>query len=234
MDRCRQLEEQYSFDGEPLTPSLAEHISGCEECGAIWEAHQRLERQLADAGESYRLRSDAHDRLWKAIESAEGGAQPPDASPSANAPRSRRTFRFAAMATAALAAAAAVAVALLPPSKQPDIAFRVVASDSAVRAASDYAVGDRLEVDVDATPHVSARVYRDRQTLLAACPGTKGCQRSGSRLRLHITLSSPGLYEIVILRGSAPLPAPAGSSDGDVSGASRAGAEYELIEIDVR
>jgi hypothetical protein len=78
----------------------------------------------------------------------------------------------------------------------------------------------------------SVWVYRDDH-LVVACPGAPQCRRDGKATIADLVLDTAGVYTIIALTSSSPVPAPAGQLDADVGKAEEMGAlkRREILKV---
>jgi len=138
-------------------------------------------------------------------------------------PKSKPWWWFA-FPVVALAVSAIVLFVERSPSEQPlQLALNVEKGQVAVRGASAH-VGDIVHATATGGGHHRVVwVYRDDH-LVMACPGGPQCRRDGEAMVADVVLDATGEYKIIALTSSAPVPAPAGTLDTDVSKAMEAGA----------
>jgi len=120
------------------------------------------------------------------------------------------------------------------PSEQPlQLALDVEKGAQVVRGSSAH-VGDI----VHATATGGGRyrvvwVYRNER-LVISCPAAPQCRRDGEATVADVVLDTTGVYTIVALTSSSPVPAPAGALDTDVGKALGAGALEKRDHLTVR
>ena len=143
--------------------------------------------------------------------------------------------RREAVFTAALAAAAVVAILMWRPWRRPgagpELAVLVDHGGDVVRGQAAR-VGDVVRAAARSGPgHRAIWIYRERDELLAACPGNVACSETADGLTAAITLELVGTYTIVALWSASPIPAPAGTRDQALAAAVRSGAELQKESI---
>jgi hypothetical protein len=79
--------------------------------------------------------------------------------------------------------------------------------------------------------HRAIWIYRERDELLAACPGGAPCREAADGLAAELTLELVGTYTIVALWSPHPIPPPAGTRDQALAAAARAGAVERVESI---
>lgn len=142
-----------------------------------------------------------------------------------------------------VAASAAAAWLLIPPAPaELEVAIRPVdptrgdpERSNPERGEKVAAIGDLLIVT--ARPHESAdlRVYRSEGTLLARCPGGRGCIASpAGGYTIEVTLDAPGQYQVILVVGAIQA-TPGDTMDAYLEAARAANARIVTYQpIDVR
>jgi hypothetical protein len=184
-------------------------------------ADARIEAALRALG------ADLHPPLgWQARVIASAGRQP----------AWRRWWQRREIAfTAALAAAAVVAILVWRPWHRPgagiELAVNVDHGGDIVRG-KVARVGDVMRAFARRGPgHRALWIYRDRDELLAACPGGAGCTEAPDALAAAIKLELVGTYTIVALWSASPIPPPAGTRDQALAAAAQSGALQRVESI---
>ncbi len=211
--------------GEEMDP----HVEQCHVCRATSYGYARLAAALAE--ESTR----APPPGWKERTLARIHA----------AQAARRRRHTAASVGLSLAGAAVLALIFSPrdPDPGPESDGLVVSLERREgrrgAASTDRAQpGDRLHASAPArSEHGELRIYRESRELMVRCPGARPptCQRRADTIEISWTLPGVGIFQVLWLDSSAPLPRPSGDLDADLLAAERAGArvvEHEPIDVD--
>jgi hypothetical protein len=178
--------------------------------------------------------SDPSTRLERAIEQLGAEHEPPPGWEAkvlaAVAPRPRRWFAsrwwFAVPAVAAIA----VAVVLVP--WRPDPAALAVSAERVPSTETTRGGAGEIRAAVRGGTGTRALwVYRDRQELVAACPGHSACRTVDGAIRLELAIDRGGHYQVLALSAPGPLPAPSGSYEIDLAAAIDAKVEWKLQEL---
>ena len=220
---CDRLEREHMHGH--LGEELPAHVSECPDCQARIGLYQRLVAQLGR--ESERRLPDR----WKQRTLARV--------------RARQTRKRVAIAGVAVAAAAVIILVLAhrDPGPRPrgELVVRIEPGPITRRAPDQVRKGhpgDTLHASFPATTaeHVELRIYREGREMVARCPGDEApiC-RSDEEIEIAWKLSSPGMYQVVVLESPSPLPVAAGDRDADIRAARRTGAratESEPIDVD--
>ncbi len=182
--------------------------------------------------------TDPSTRLERAIEQLGAEHEPPPGWEAkvlaAVSPKPRRWFAsrwwFAVPAVAAIA----IGVVLVPWHPEPPplvVAAELIKPVEQTRGGSG-------EIHASASGGTGNRalwVYRNRQELVAACPGHAGCRTDADGvLRLDVAIARSGEYQVLALSAVGPLPVPGGSYEIDVAAAIDAKAAWKLQELATR
>jgi hypothetical protein len=178
--------------------------------------------------------TDPSTRLERAIEQLGAEHEPPPGWQAkvlaAVAPKPRRWFAsrwwFAVPAVAAIA----IGVVLVPWHPEPPplvVSAELVAPAFATRGGN----GEIHAAARGGTGNRALWVYRDRQELVAACPGHAACRTADGALRLDVAIDRSGRYQVLALSAAGPLPVPSGSYEIDLAAAIDAKAEWKLHEL---
>lgn len=217
---CRRFEEEGLLRLEQGL-ALDEHFDTCPACVAARARHEQLVQGLATLGQAYAGRADWQARVWAGVARRQ-------------ARRPRRLWWFALPL-----AAAAIALLVLRPwsgPAGPTLAYAIVPGGSGAAMRGDHAKpGDTLEVRIHTggAAHAELRVYRDDRALLVRCTDQPPCSRRGDELTASVVLEERGRYQIALVHGAQPIPAPAPALDEDLAQARAAGATVELRSLDV-
>jgi hypothetical protein len=206
--------------GLPLDP----HFDSCAECLATRAEYERLHAGIHDLGRAHTGRADWQARVFAGV-----------ARVAEQRSRRRRWWLWVAAPLAA-AAAALLALSLRAPQAGPALAWALRRPGQSEAMRSEHArPGDVLDVNIHTggAAHAELRVYRDDQALLVRCTDQPPCARSGDEITAAVTLDERGRYQIVLLHGQQPLPAPGAHLDDDLARARAAGASVVLRELDV-
>ncbi len=148
--------------------------------------------------------------------------------------RARQRRHWWLLALPGLAVAAAITVLWLRPKHAFELDVAIESSGDVVRGGSAK-VGDTLHASARGPgAHRAVWIYHDDRELVLACPGGAACRHDGDTLIADVTFATPGTYEIAALVSDTELPAPAGSFDGDVAPAVKAGATQYVQTVTVR
>lgn len=151
----------------------------------------------------------------------------------------RRRWRAALAAALPVAAAAVAVIALVRPGGAPThvpplaVAMAIQPHGPAMRGIQAAHPGDVLHISATGALHRAIWVYRNEQTLIAACPGSSGCHAGRDELTLDLTLDARGTYAVVTLGAASPLPRPRGTLDDDVAAASTIEGSYQIGHVEV-
>lgn len=222
MSRCDRFDREGWLGEDGLDEEARAHVAGCAECQAQFEGVRRTANDLAALGAQHQLRREARVELWKAVERGDP-------------PRALGSSRWRPIAVAVALAAAVALMIIFLPRGDARLEFEVHAGEQVVRAGSTFSAGDRLIVrgDRGRFAHSALRVFRDRSSLVAACPG-EGCTIEGDTSCIDVRLDLAGTYELLLLVSDRAIPEDARSIDVDVARAVESGAEYQLRELEVR
>lgn len=138
--------------------------------------------------------------------------------------------------TGALAAAAVLVIVVIwrpwrGGAADPELAVLVDPQGGVTRGGTAR-VGDVLRASARHGPgHRAIWIYRDRDQLLAACPGGPGCSDAGGALAAAYTIDVVGTYTVVALWSAQPIAAPSGTRDEALAAAERAGAVRRVESI---
>jgi hypothetical protein len=143
----------------------------------------------------------------------------------------RREAAFTALAAAAAAVAIVVWRPWQRPGAGPELAV-LVDSRGEVARGKVVRVGDVVRAAARNGPgHRAIWIYRDRDELIAACPGGAACTEAPDGLAAAVTLELVGTYTIVALWSATPIPPPAGTRDQAIAAAARSGAVQRVESI---
>lgn len=224
MSACRRFEEEGLLrlvQGLPLD----DHFATCPDCLAERAVYERLQREIAVAGEGIEPPLGWQAQLWAAIEER----------------RSRRRPRGGWWLLLPAAAALLVAVLLLrpwaPPPARLALAAEVETGAGVVRRGEEGHPGDRLRLRAATgeAAHAELRVYRNERRRVLRCSTEPPCRRGRGTLEAEIVLPAIGSYQSLLLTSDRPLPEAGAGFDADVAAALAAGAQATLgPEIEVR
>lgn len=183
---------------------------------------ERLESELARLGDTHEPKPGWQARVLAATAEAR--------------PARRPWWQFAIPALVVVAAVVAIIIGTREPAPPAPLALAVhIDGGSAVVRGTQAKINDGMRATATGGKHRAVWIFRgDAGDLVLACPGHRDCTATPTSLTAAITLSLPGKYVVVALDSDAPLPAPTGSYDADVSRAVRAGARRSEESIEVR
>ena len=188
------------------------HVAGCADCQAQLAAVRRITHAMREVGAHANRKPDHLSRVWAAV------GQPPR----------RRRLPIAGAGTVLVAAAAALVFWLRRPEPPPRFDVVVVAGNGEpIRGAAK--LGDTLRVRARQGNAISVRVYANDRHLVLECP--RMCRSSDGAMIGEVVLELAN-YQVLWIDG--PAPSPTGSIDGDIAAAKAAGAQHEMIELEIR
>lgn len=224
MSACRRFEEEGLLrlvQGLPLD----EHFATCPDCLAERAVYERLQREIATAGEGIEPSPGWEAQLWAAVEER----------------RSRRRLLGGWWLLLPAAAAVLLAIVLLrpwaPPPARLALAVEVETGAGAVRRGAEAHPGDRLRLRAATgeAAHAELRVYRNERRRVLRCSTEPPCRRGRGTLEAGVILPAIGSYQSLLLTSDRPLPEAGAGFDADVEEALEAGARATLgPEIEVR
>jgi hypothetical protein len=217
MTQCDRFESEGLLRLEQGLP-LDGHFETCPDCLAARAAYDRLQEEIAAAGEQYEPPAYWQNRVWAAVE--------------ARRERPLRSWRWL-WVPAGLAAALLIVFVIGRRPGGPALAalqVEIEAGPGAVRRGDEAHPGDRLVLQ--ATPGTATyselRVYRHDTALVLRCSSEPPCARQGDELRATLVLDALGSYQSLLLLSEKPLPEPSSDLDRDADAALAAGAEIQL------
>lgn len=217
MTQCDRFESEGLLRLEQGLP-LHGHFETCPDCLAARAAYDRLQEEIAAAGEQYEPPAYWQSRVWAAVE--------------ARRERPLRPWRWL-WVPAGLAAALLVVFVIGRRPEGPMLAalqVEIGAGPGAVRRGDETHPGDRLILR--ATPgsatYSELRVYRHDTELVLRCSSELPCARQGDELRATLVLDALGSYQSLLLLSEKPLPEPSSDLDRDADAALAAGAEIRF------
>ena len=224
MSACRRFEEEALVRLEQGLP-LDEHFATCADCLAERAFYERLQRDIAAAGEGIEPPPGWQAELWAAVEERKSAGR-----------RLRGWWLLVPAAAAVL-----IAVLLLRPSAPPParlaLAVEVETGTGAVRRGAEAHPGDRLHLRASTgeADHAELRVYRNNRALVLRCSTEPPCRRGKGTLEAAFRLPSIGSYQPLLVTSDHSLPEAGAGLDADVARALAAGARATLgAEIEVR
>ena len=227
MSACRRFEDEGLLRLKQGLP-LDDHFATCPDCLAARAAYERLEKEIAAAGEGIEPPLGWQTRLWAAVEEKK------------SARRGLRGWWLLLPAAAALVLAVLLLWPSAPPAARLALAVAVESGTGSVRRGAEAHPGDRLHLRAATgnAEFAELRVYRNNRVLVLRCSTAPPCQWGRGTLEAAFPLPAIGTYQTLLMTSERPLPAlPADSAglDADVGKALDAGAQATLgPEVDVR